>query len=78
MAPEPRVDSWFLRIAPLEQPTLAIAVVIEGGGYGSRAAAPVAAALVLKARDLGIIKSTLPSPPPQNQPITRVNRRERK
>ena len=50
----PRIDSWFLCIAPLANPQLAIAVIIEGGGYGSRAAAPVAAALVLKARDLGL------------------------
>src|SRR5205085_4102532 len=50
-----RVDSWFLCIAPLDYPQLAIAVIIEGGGYGARAAAPVAAALVLKARDLGLL-----------------------
>jgi penicillin-binding protein A len=49
----PRIDGWFLCIAPLEKPQLAIAVVVEGGGYGSRSAAPIAAALVLKARDLG-------------------------
>jgi len=49
----PRIDGWFLCIAPLERPQLAIAVVVEGGGYGSRSAAPIAAALVLKARDLG-------------------------
>ncbi|HEX8189677.1 MAG TPA: penicillin-binding transpeptidase domain-containing protein, partial [Pyrinomonadaceae bacterium] len=52
--PEFRIDSWFLCIAPLDRPQLAIAVIIEGGGYGAKAAAPVAAALVLKARDLGL------------------------
>ncbi len=51
----PRIDSWFLCIAPLDRPQLAIAVIIEGGGYGSKAAAPVAAALVLKARELGLL-----------------------
>jgi cell division protein FtsI/penicillin-binding protein 2 len=49
----PRIDGWFLCLAPLEKTQLAIAVIIEGGGYGSRSAAPVAAALVLKAKDLG-------------------------
>ena len=49
----PRIDGWFLCIAPLERPQLAMAVIVEGGGYGSRSAAPIAAALVLKARDLG-------------------------
>jgi ribosomal protein S9 len=52
----PRIDGWFLCIAPLERPQLAIAVIVEGGGYGSKSAAPIAAALVLKARDLGYFK----------------------
>jgi cell division protein FtsI/penicillin-binding protein 2 len=52
----PRIDGWFLCIAPLEKPQLAIAVIVEGGGYGSRSAAPLAAALVLKARDLGYLR----------------------
>ena len=52
----PRIDGWFLCIAPLERPQLAMAVVVEGGGYGSRSAAPIAAALVLKARDLGYFR----------------------
>ena len=45
-----------LCIAPLEKPQLAMAVIVEGGGYGSRSAAPIAAALVLKARDLGYFR----------------------
>ena len=51
-----RWDGWFLCIAPLERPQLAMAVIVEGGGYGSKSAAPIAAALVLKARDLGYFK----------------------
>jgi penicillin-binding protein A len=51
----PRIDSWFLCIAPLSSPQIAMSVIIEGGGYGSKAAAPVAAALVLKARELGLL-----------------------
>jgi cell division protein FtsI/penicillin-binding protein 2 len=58
----PRIDAWFLCIAPLEKPQLAIAVIVEGGGYGSKSAAPIAAALVLKARDLGYFKGTTPAP----------------
>lgn len=53
----PRIDGWFLCIAPLERPQLAMAVIVEGGGYGSKSAAPIAAALVLKARDLGYFKT---------------------
>ncbi|HEX8686936.1 MAG TPA: hypothetical protein VF654_10545, partial [Pyrinomonadaceae bacterium] len=56
---------WFLCIAPLDRPQLAIAVIIEGGGYGAKAAAPVAAALVLKARDLGLLAGPGVAPQPQ-------------
>ncbi|HVF68248.1 MAG TPA: penicillin-binding transpeptidase domain-containing protein, partial [Pyrinomonadaceae bacterium] len=68
--PEFRIDSWFLCIAPLDRPQLAIAVIIEGGGYGAKAAAPVAAALVLKARDLGLLNvgGVAPAQQPQGQP----------
>ena len=59
----PRIDGWFLCIAPLERPTLAMAVIVEGGGYGSRSAAPIAAALVLKARDLGYFSGARMTPP---------------
>ncbi len=52
----PRIDGWFLCIAPLERPQLAIAVIVEGGGYGSRSAAPIAAQIVLKAKDLGYFR----------------------
>jgi peptidoglycan glycosyltransferase len=68
ISPEKRIDSWFLCIAPLDRPQLAIAVIIEGGGYGAKAAAPVAAALVLKARDLGLLSVTGAAPPPSQQP----------
>lgn len=34
--------SWFVALAPVEQPTFAIAVVVEYGGEGSRGALPVA------------------------------------
>ena len=55
----PRIDAWFLCIAPLERPQLAMAVIVEGGGYGSKSAAPIAAALVLKAKDLGYFKTAV-------------------
>ncbi|MDQ1708426.1 MAG: penicillin-binding protein [Pyrinomonadaceae bacterium] len=76
----PRIDGWFLCIAPLERPQLAIAIIVEGGGYGSKSAAPIAAALVLKAKDLGYFKgvnANPPAPPPaqpgsQRQPRARA------
>jgi cell division protein FtsI/penicillin-binding protein 2 len=68
LAPEKRIDSWFLCIAPLDRPQLAIAIIIEGGGYGAKAAAPVAAALVLKARDLGLLSVAGAALPQTQQP----------
>ncbi len=53
-----RTDGWFICIAPLENPQLAIAVVIEDIGdnrYGGGTAGPVAADLILKARELGLL-----------------------
>ncbi|MGD9627936.1 MAG: penicillin-binding transpeptidase domain-containing protein [Pyrinomonadaceae bacterium] len=50
-----RTDSWFITIAPLENPQVAIAVVVEAGGFGARTAAPIAANVILKARDLGLL-----------------------
>ena len=63
-----RTDSWYISIAPLEKPQLAIAVVVEGGGFGATIAAPIAARVVMKARDLGLLgeqykpKNAVPPP----------------
>jgi cell division protein FtsI/penicillin-binding protein 2 len=63
-----RTDSWFICIAPLERPQLAISVVVEGGGFGARTAAPIAASVILKARELGLLgdqyKPKAPAPVP--------------
>jgi cell division protein FtsI/penicillin-binding protein 2 len=64
----PRIDGWFLCIAPLERPQLAMAVIVEGGGYGSKSAAPIAAALVLKAKDLGYFNIANNQKAPQANP----------
>jgi peptidoglycan glycosyltransferase len=77
---EKRIDSWFLCIAPLDYPQLAMAVIVEGGGYGSRAAAPIAAALVLKAKELGLLGNIQGTPngqmPQQQQPQAQPNGRQ--
>ncbi len=65
-----RTDSWFITIAPIELPLLAIAVVVEGGGYGSRTAAPIAANVILKARDLGLLGDQYKTKTPTT-PMTR-------
>jgi cell division protein FtsW (lipid II flippase)/cell division protein FtsI/penicillin-binding protein 2 len=61
--------SWFAGFAPYElgqdalsqaadrPDRISFAVVVEHGGYGARAAAPIAREIVEAARDLGIIKA---------------------
>jgi cell division protein FtsI/penicillin-binding protein 2 len=74
--PEKRIDSWYLCIAPLDRPQLAIAVIVEGGGYGATAAAPIAADLVLKARELGLLGQPAGGAPPQGQPQGQPQQRQ--
>ena len=40
--------SMFIAFAPVDTPKIAIAAVIENGGYGSRIAAPVATLMMEK------------------------------
>ncbi|HMP73417.1 MAG TPA: penicillin-binding transpeptidase domain-containing protein [Kiritimatiellia bacterium] len=51
--PTGRDHSWFVCYAPVDQPRLVIAVVVEEGGYGSRAAVPIAAEVLKRAEGLG-------------------------
>jgi cell division protein FtsI/penicillin-binding protein 2 len=53
---ETSTDSWFLGFAPADNPRIAFAVIVENGGEGARAAAPLAAGLVLRAAGLGYLK----------------------
>ena len=48
--------SWFVGFAPATGPKrIAIAVIVENGGYGARAAVPLAGDVVSAARSLGMI-----------------------
>ena len=70
MADKKRSDAWYLSFAPLERPTIAMAVLLEGPGpgisfYGGKNAAPIAAQLILKANALGYF-SAAPGPSNRN------------
>jgi penicillin-binding protein 2 len=41
-----RDHSWFIAFAPLENPKIALAIIVENGGFGARAAAPIARAML--------------------------------
>ena len=77
IAEQPRIDAWYLCVAPIENPQLVIAVVVEGrigetGVYGGKYAAPIAAQLVLRAKALGLLGG---SPTNNTQNMQVENRR---
>lgn len=49
-------DSWFVGFAPAENPQIAFAVMVENGGQGAKAAAPIAVKLITKAASLDYLK----------------------
>jgi penicillin-binding protein 2 len=44
--PEYRDHAWFVSVAPAEDPAIAVAVLVEHGGHGGSAAAPIARDLI--------------------------------
>jgi penicillin-binding protein 2 len=54
-----RDHAWFVAYAPFEDPKISAAVLVEHGGFGATAAAPIAKKLFEKYLDLK------PSPPPK-------------
>lgn len=72
-----RWDGWFLAIAPVDNPQLAIAVVVEDIGdnaYGGTTAAPIAADVILKAAQLGLLGDQFKAKGPQAPPPPRRRR----
>lgn len=68
MAEKHRIDSWFIGFAPVENPQIAWAVIVEEGGYGAKTSAPIAGNLLLKADNLGLLKPPQPQPQPSGSP----------
>ncbi|MEO8203839.1 MAG: penicillin-binding protein 2 [Betaproteobacteria bacterium] len=60
-----RDHSLFIAFAPLENPRIALAVIVENGGFGARAAAPIARAVI----DYYLLGKTPPEPKavPENE-----------
>lgn len=48
--------AWFTCFAPEAAPRLAVTVLVEGGGFGAKAAAPIARGILLEAQRLGYFK----------------------
>jgi len=54
--PQGEAHSWFVGFAPAERPGLVVAVMVEHGGYGATAAAPIARDLLVRASELGMLR----------------------
>jgi penicillin-binding protein 2 len=50
--------AWFIAFAPVEAPRIAVAVLVENGGFGSSAAAPIAR----KVMDAYLLRQTTANP----------------
>jgi len=72
-APEGADHSWFVCFAPVERPAIALAVLIEHGGYGAASALPVATELVKKAKKLGLLEPETAPPAETNKKTTPKN-----
>jgi peptidoglycan glycosyltransferase len=59
-------DSWFVGFAPADHPQIVYAVVVENGGQGAKAAAPIAVKLIEKAAQLGYVNASAAARPPQS------------
>jgi len=63
-----RDHSLFIAFAPLDSPRIALAIVIENGGFGARAAAPVART-VLDYFMLGKVPPGMDQPTPEDESV---------
>jgi penicillin-binding protein 2 len=61
-----RDHSLFIAFAPLDQPIIALAVIVENGGFGARAAAPISRT-VLDYYLLGKLPPGLEEPTPEDE-----------
>jgi penicillin-binding protein 2 len=62
-----RDHSLYIAFAPLESPRIALAIVVENGGFGARAAAPIART-ALDYYLLGKVPKAAPRPAPVQEP----------
>ncbi len=68
-----RDHALFIAFAPVEKPRIAVAVLVENGGSGSRTAAPIAREVM----DAYLLSETRPAPPANDQLLTRSASDER-
>jgi penicillin-binding protein 2 len=57
---EESIDALYMGFAPYENPQIAFAMIVENGGHGGTAAAPIAVGLIQRAVELGLVKAAAP------------------
>jgi penicillin-binding protein 2 len=67
--PHGRAHSWFMGYAPPENPELAFAVIVEGGGHGSDVAVPITRQLLVTWFGEEEAEETVPAPPVEEPPV---------
>ncbi len=66
-----RDHAWFIAFAPAENPQIAVAVLVEHGGFGASAAAPIARKIMDAYLLPRIKEGKIPAAkPPANEPAT--------
>lgn len=63
---EERDHAWFVGFAPVAAPKYAAAVIVEHGGHGASAAAPIVRDLLLKIQSLDVGEAGPETPKPKN------------
>ena len=66
-----RDHAWFMAYAPADHPQIALAVLVENGGFGAQAAAPIARKVI----DHYLLGSTEPGAAPDRARAQRRRRR---
>ena len=61
-----RDHAWFIAFAPVDDPKYAISVLVEHGGSGSKAAAPIASKIIKKVLERHPLRTSYMSPSKEN------------
>ena len=70
--PDGADHAWFVCFAPADRPAIAVAAIVEHGGYGAASALPVAVGLIKQAKALGLMEPP-PEPPAAHESGSRQN-----
>ena len=67
-----RDHAWFVAFAPAEAPTIALAVLVENGGFGAQAAAPIARQVI----DYHLLGKRVDKPAPRDDAAVEADKEE--